>query len=182
MKLVHKHIIIASMLACVGMAATAQTPAAATAAPNAAPATHERHERHERMGRHDPAKMQAFQAKHQAALKEKLKITPAQEAAWTSFTAATQMQPKGPRPDREAFKTLTTPQRIDKMREMRTQHAAAADKRDEAVKTFYAALSAEQQKTFDAEHARMGPRGHHGDHGKRGPRDGAPRPPAQPAS
>ncbi|MBP6536173.1 MAG: Spy/CpxP family protein refolding chaperone, partial [Xylophilus sp.] len=140
MKLVHKHIIIASMLACVGMAATAQTPAAATDAPKGPPATHERHER---MGRPDPAKMQAFQAKRQAALKEKLKITPAQEAAWTSFTTATQMQPKGPRPDRAEFEKLTTPQRIDKMREMRTQHAAAADKRDEAVKTFYAALSAE---------------------------------------
>ena len=179
MKLVHKHIIIASMLACVGMAATAQTPAAATDAPKGPPATHERHER---MGRPDPAKMQAFQAKRQTALKEKLKITPAQEAAWTSFTTATQMQPKGPRPDRAEFEKLTTPQRIDKMREMRTQHAAAADKRDEAVKTFYAALSAEQQKTFDAGHARMGPRGHHGGrdghHHRGGPRGDAPKAPA----
>ena len=180
MKLVHKHIIIASMLACVGMAATAQTPAAATDAPKGPPTTHERHER---MGRHDPAKMQAFQAKRQAALKEKLKITPAQEAAWTSFTAGTQMQPHaGPRPNRGDFEKLTTPQRIDKMREMRTQHAAAADKRDEAVKTFYAALSAEQQKTFDAEHARMGPRGHHGgrggEHHRGGPRGDAPKAPA----
>ena len=183
MKLVHKHIIIASMLACVGMAATAQAPAAATDAPKGP--TTATYERHEHMGRHDPAKMQAFQAKRQAALKEKLKITPAQEAAWTSFTTATQMQAKGPRPERGEFAKLTTPQRIDKMREMRTQHAAAADKRDEAVKTFYAALSAEQQKTFDAEHARMGPRGHHGDrggHGKRGPRDGAPRTPVKPTN
>jgi hypothetical protein len=55
--------------------------------------------------------------------KEKLKITPAQEAAWTSFTAGTQMQAhKGPRPTRGDFEKLTTPQRIDKMREMRTQH------------------------------------------------------------
>ena len=175
MKLVHKQLFLASMLACVGVAATAQTPATtdATKAP---------HAKHERMGRHDPAKMQEFQAKRLAALKEKLKITPAQEAAWTSFTSGIQMQPPGPRPERAEMEKLTTPQRLDKMRDMRAQHAATAEKRDAAVKTFYAALSPEQQKTFDAEHARMGPRGsrhggHHGgpggEHGRRG---GAPRP------
>jgi periplasmic protein CpxP/Spy len=60
---------------------------------------------------------------------------------------------------------LTTPQRIDKMREMRTQRMAAMDKRMDATKTFYAALSPEQQKTFDAEHKMRGGRhggGHHG--------------------
>ena len=39
----------------------------------------------------------------------------------------------------------------------------AMDKRGEATKVFYAALSPEQQKTFDAEHikmARQGGRGH----------------------
>ena len=175
MKLVHKHIIIASMLACVGMAASAQTPAP-TDATKAAPRGHER------MGRHDPAKMQEFQAKRLAALKEKLKITPAQEGAWTTFTSGMQMQPPGPRPEHAEMEKLSTPQRLDKMREMRAQHAAAAEKRDAAVKTFYAALSPEQQKTFDAEHTRMGPRGgrhggHHGgpggEHG--GPRGGTPR-------
>ena len=41
------------------------------------------------------------------------------------------------------------------------------DKRDEATKTFYASLNAEQKKVFDAEHARMGE--HHGrEHGPRG--------------
>ena len=165
MKLVHKHIIIASMLACVGMAATAQTPAAATDAPKGPPATHERHER---MGRPDPAKMQAFQAKRQTALKEKLKITPAQEAAWTSFTTATQMQPKGPRPDRAEFEKLTTPQRIDKMREMRAKRDAEMDRRADATKAFYGQLDAEQKKTFDAASLRMHhQRGehHHGHHG-----------------
>ena len=176
MKLVNKHIIIASMLACVGMAASAQTPAT-TDATKAAPA------KHERMGRHDPAKMQEFQAKRLAALKEKLKITSAQETAWTTFASGIQMQPNGPRPERGEMEKLTTPQRLDKMRDMRAQHTAAAEKRDATVKTFYAALSPEQQKTFDAEHARMGPRGgrhggHHGgpggEHG--GPRGSAPRP------
>jgi protein CpxP len=43
---------------------------------------------------------------------------------------------------------------------------AAMDKRGEATKTFYAALSPDQQKTFDAEHLRHGrhggPEGHRG--------------------
>ena len=130
------------------------------------------------MGRHDPAKMQAMIAKHQAELKAKLKITPAQEGAWTSYTAA--MQPPAharPTPEQRAeFDKLTTPQRIDKMKEMRTQRMAemnaAMDKRGEATKTFYAVLSPEQQKTFDAEHKKHGPRGGHPEHGGPGPQKG----------
>lgn len=68
------------------------------------------------------------------------------------------------RPDREEMDKLTTPQRIEKMRELPKQHMgdmqAAMDKRDDAIKSFYAALEPEQQKIFDAEHARMGM--HHG--------------------
>ena len=44
----------------------------------------------------------------------------------------------------------TTPERIDRMRARRAQHAAEADRRGEATKTFYAALTPEQQKTFDS--------------------------------
>lgn len=43
---------------------------------------------HGRMGRMDPAKMEQMVARRAADLKAKLKITPAQESAWTSFTAA----------------------------------------------------------------------------------------------
>ena len=64
---------------------------------------------------------------------------------------------------------LTTPERIDRMHALRTEHMtamnAAMDKREDATKTFYAALNADQKKVFDAEHARMG--GRHGEH--RGP-------------
>ncbi len=144
-------------------AASATPPA--TASGNASP-------NQQRMGRHEPARMQAWIAKRQAALKAKLKITPAQEGAWTSFTAA--MQPpaamgRRPAPEQRAeFDKLTTPERIDKMRAMRTQRMtemnAAMDRRGEATKAFYAALSPEQQKTFDVEAMRMGRhagRGHH---------------------
>lgn len=127
------------------------------------------------MGRMDPEKRDAMMAKHIAALKTKLKITAAQESAWTTFTAAMKpsVQMKHERPDRAELDKLPTPERIDKMRALRKQHMddmqAAMDKRDDATKTFYAALTPEQQKVFDAEHARMG-EWRNGDHG---PRHGA---------
>ena len=115
-----------------------------------------------RMHKMDPAKMDAMVAKHHADLKAKLKITPAQEAAWTAFTDAMKPNTKmrENRPDRAELAKLSTPERIDKMKALRAQHMsemqAAMDKRDDATKTFYATLSPEQQKVFDSEHARMG--------------------------
>jgi len=173
-------LILASLLATTGVGAMAQGTDAAPAAlkPSAsAPAAQNSRPHHgeHRMGRHDPAKMQAWMAKRQADMKAKLKITPAQEGAWTAFTAA--MQPParmmgGERPmaaQRAELDTLTTPERIDKMKALRTQRMAEMnaemDKRSEATKAFYAALSPEQQKTFDVEHRAMDAHrgnGHHG--------------------
>jgi Spy/CpxP family protein refolding chaperone len=63
------------------------------------------------------------------------------------------------RPDRAALDKLTTPERIDKMKQLRLQtHEAMLthmNQRDEAVKALYSALNAEQKKVLDAEHARM---------------------------
>jgi Spy/CpxP family protein refolding chaperone len=120
--------------------------------------------------------MEAMMAKRHADLKAKLKITGEQEGAWTTFTTA--MKPPAAmdqkRPDRAEMDKLTTPERIDKMHALRTEHMAtmnaAMDKREEATKAFYAALNADQKKVFDAEHARMGDRqgGHRGGHGGQG--------------
>ena len=115
------------------------------------------------MGRHDPAemhtRMQAHMDKRLAEFKVKLKITPAQEAAWTSFSTA--LKPT-PRPDMAATKAemdkLPTPERLDRMRALRTQHMAEMnsrmDQRAEATKSFYAVLSPEQKKLFDDEFTR----------------------------
>ena len=129
------------------------------------------------MGRDDPAKMQAQMAKRQADMKARLKITSAQEGAWTAFTAAMQpparmMRGQQPMADQRAdLEKLTTPERIDKMKALRAQRMtdmnAEMDKRGEATKAFYAALSPDQQKTFDAEHRKMG--GQRGDGGYGGP-------------
>jgi protein CpxP len=165
-------LILAGIMATTALAATAQPLLSPEPAVSAAPAISHAGERD-----HRQEKMQAHAAKRMAKLKTELAITPAQEGAWSNFTAA--MQPaahrSGDRPDRKAmhaeFEKLTTPQRIDKMRAMRTERmatmTAAMDQREEATKNFYAALTAEQQKTFDAKSMRMGPMGHgerHGNH------------------
>ncbi len=157
-------LVLASLLATLGTAAMAQ---GAPVGPQAgAPAAGMRGEH---MGRHDPAKMQAWIAKRQAEMKTQLKITPAQEGAWSTYTTAMQPMAHGARPtpeQRAEFDKLTTPQRIDQMRAMRadrmTRMNAAMDKRGDATKVFYAALTPDQQKVFDTEHKK------HGRHGERG--------------
>lgn len=163
-------LVFAALLATAGASAMAQTaPVAPSAGPAGASMSAAPHG--ERMGRHDPAKRQAWIAKRQAELKASLQITPAQEGAWTAFTAAMQPRARHARPtpeQRAEFAKLTTPERIDKMHALRAQRmagiSAAMDQRGEAIKTFYAALSPEQKKTFDAEHAKFGKRGGHGHH------------------
>lgn len=127
----------------------------------------------------DPAKMETMVAKHQAEMKAKLKITADQDGAWTIFTTA--MKPPAvwmdhKRPDRAEMDKLTTPERIDKMHALRAQHMAdmnnAMDRRDDATKAFYAVLSADQKKIFDAGHARMDGRPGEHRHGGDAPKSG----------
>ena len=127
------------------------------------------------------AHRQARAEKRLAELKTKLKITAAQEGAWTTFAAA--MKPPaagamGVRHDpaqHAEMQKLTTPERIEKMRAMRqgrqTLMNAEMDKRADATKAFYAALSSEQKAVFDAV-GMQGGRGHGGGHFGRGDHGG----------
>ncbi len=133
---------------------------------------------HHGMGQMDPAKMQAMMVKRQAVLKAQLKLTPAQEGAWTTYTTA--MKPLADkmlaaRPDQAEFAKLTTPERIEKMKALRAQHqgemSAAMDKHGEATKAFYAALTPEQQKIFDVA-AMQGQGKGHGHGAGKGPAQG----------
>lgn len=135
---------------------------------------HGMHDGQGRMGQMSSDRMKTRMAKHQAELKAALKITATQEAAWATFTAAMMPPADGManRPTREDIAKLTTPERIDKMKALRTEHHtamnAAMDKRADATKAFYAALSPEQQKVFDEKFMRQ-------DHAKgdrKGHRDG----------
>lgn len=173
MKSVFKPILLAGLLATAGFSAFSQAPAGGErgAMMGSGSSMHEGMRHHDRMGRRDPAKMQARIDKRHAELKAQLKLTAAQEGAWTTYTAA--MKPPAElmakRPDRAELDKLSTPERIDKMKALRTQRmndmSAAMDKRGEATKAFYATLTPEQQKAFDASAMRR-----HGRWG--GPREG----------
>lgn len=142
------------------------------------------------MGQRDGSRMQAYMDRRHAALKAQLKLTPAQESAWTSYTAA--MKPpadlmKQHQADYTELAKLSTPERIDKMKSMRSQHmndmSAAMDQRGDAIKAFYATLTPAQQKVFDTHTMRPQGKGRHMGgqmEGRMGMDGKAPAPPAKP--
>jgi len=121
--------------------------------------------RAEKMQQHMADKM----AKRQADLKAALKLTAAQEAAWGNFTSAIKPPAMAGKnhPNREEMTKLTTPQRLEKMQSMKAERDTHMAQRIEATKAFYAALTPEQQKVFDAQAHGKGGHGH-GDKGGRG--------------
>ena len=152
MKPVYKSLLIAAALGAAGFGALAQM----------GPKGDHLEMRHMGSMHHgDTTKMAERVNSHLSGLKNKLHITASQEGAWGTFTAA--MQPPAKmtalRPDRAALDKLTTPERIDKMKQLRLQHHETMlthmNQRDEAVKALYSALNADQKKVLDAEHARM---------------------------
>ena len=111
----------------------------------------------------DPVKFAERRAARQQKLHDALKLDAAQETAWNRYMAA--VQPKAPagRAERVDFKALNAPQRAEKMLEFSKLRVQHQETRLAALKTFYAALSPEQQKTFDEAATRKGRgHGHHG--------------------
>jgi Spy/CpxP family protein refolding chaperone len=110
---------------------------------------------------------EARRAAHLAALKAKLKLTAGQEPAWNTFAEVSR---PGPHPgiDRRAmrddFEKLSTPERLDRMQAMAEVRRARMAERAAAIKAFYAQLTPEQQKVFDAEALPESRRGHHHRH------------------
>jgi periplasmic protein CpxP/Spy len=162
MKLSSKHLLLTTLMATCGFAAIAQSTT------QTSPAAGAQTQMQDKMHRGDHSSMrdrmfgnhQERMAKRQAELKAKLKITPAQEGAWTTFAAS--MQPPaggmmGMRHDPKVkadMDKLTTPERIDKMQAMRAERmktmGAEMEKRGAATKAFYAVLSSEQKAVFDS--------------------------------
>ena len=147
-------LLLAGLMATAGFSALAQTAPAAPAdgAPKA--------QRGMGHGPRDPAQMQQMMEKRQAELKTSLKIEPNQEGAWTAYTAAHKL-PADMAQHRDTLRAdmekLSTPERIEKMKAMRATRDAEMDKRAQATKDFYAVLTPEQKKTFDAR-SKMGGR------------------------
>ena len=65
---------------------------------------------------------------------------------------------------REEFAELSTPERLDRMQAMAEVRRAGTAERAEAIKAFYAQLSPEQQRAFDAEAMPSRQRGRHHRH------------------
>lgn len=104
-------------------------------------------------------KMKAGMEKHHRMMHDKLKITAGQEGAWTTFIEATKpaMMERGEkmRADKKAMEGLSTPARMEKMLEHSKERLAHMQKHLDALKTFYAVLTPEQQKIFDDSHQHM---------------------------
>jgi len=95
-------------------------------------------------------------ARHLEELKTSLKLQPEQEAAWNTFASTMKPHTMQERALSGAdMDKLTTPERIDKMQALQTQHHAEMQKRADATKTFYASLSDAQKKTFDQHTAKF---------------------------
>lgn len=127
----------ALMLAAAAHAQPAGPPSGPPLGPHGAP-TAEMKARHE-----------AMQKQHLDDLRTILRIRPDQEAALTAFVEAHKPQFrefKGP-PEPRA---LTTPQRLEEMAQRDAEMDAQRDRMRQALTKFYAALSPEQQKVFDA--------------------------------
>ena len=130
----------------------------------------------------DPSHRQEMMAKRRADLKAKLQLSPNQEGAWAQWTES--MKPPadvaGKNPDdrrkmHEEMAKLTTPERLERMNAMKARRDAEMARRAEATKLFYAALTPQQQKTFDENTRRRGaggPGGHHGPGGMKHPQQG----------
>lgn len=163
-----KRLFLVGLLATIlGATAIAQTPPAAPAAGEAATQPAAGKQRHHMNPEQFHQRMTERKAKRMTELKAKLKLTPAQESAWNTYTAATKPPALDGRRhmDREAMAKLTTPERIDRMQAMQAERQAAMRERGEATKAFYAQLTPEQQKTFDTATLRQGRhhmKGHHG--------------------
>jgi len=97
-------------------------------------------------------------AKRQAALHDKLNLSPAQEPAWKAFTD--KLRSTAPaRPEGASTVTMTAPERADRMAAFLQAAQQRAAARAQAVKEFYSTLSPEQQKIFDSQF--HGRRHHH---------------------
>jgi hypothetical protein len=124
-------------------------------------------------GRQHGGQMMGERMAHfRAHLHDKLKLSAAQEPAWNAYVAATTppkpaagahqgMDGKGQHPD---FATMSAPQKLQMFDDMAKKRLAMQESHLAALKTFYATLTPEQQKTFDHAIAMGMHRRHHHHH------------------
>lgn len=106
------------------------------------------------------ARMADMFAKHQAKLHELLKLTAAQEPAWTAYQAAIKPSLPAGHIDHAAMAKLPAPDRLAKMIDMSKQRTLTMEAHLGALNTFYGQLTAEQKAVFD-DHVMGGAHGPH---------------------
>lgn len=119
-------------------------------------------------GRHDwqanseqrQARMADMFAKHQAKLHDLLKLTAAQEPAWTAYQNAIKPTAPAERFDRAAIAKMPAPDRLAKMIDMSKQRTLTMEGHLGALNTFYGQLTTEQKAIFD-DHVMGGAHGPH---------------------
>lgn len=90
--------------------------------------------------------------KHMAKLHDDLKLTSAQETAWTEFSnkiKPVKMDNAGMESRHQDWKNMNTPDRLDKMLDSMKSRETKMGEHAAAVRTFYATLTPDQQKIFD---------------------------------
>lgn len=111
---------------------------------------------------------EARKAQRAERLRAALQLRPDQEPALTAFLNSAKRPDRARGQRRQEMAQLTTPQRLDRMRERMAERQAAFDQRAAATKRFYAQLTPAQQKAFDALRPMDGRHGKGGRHGMRG--------------
>lgn len=104
------------------------------------------------------ARHEALRKQHLEDLKTILRLRPDQEPALVAFLEAHRPPARELRGPPEP-KALTTPERLAEMSKREAEIAARRERMRQALTKFYAALSPEQQKVFDALHRLHGPPG-----------------------
>jgi hypothetical protein len=98
---------------------------------------------------------QASLLKTQDHLHEQLSLSEHQEPAWDDFISSIPVPTKSHRSIRATMDKLTTPERLEQQLNLLKEQEAKMASNLLALKTFYASLTPEQQKTFDEYHAKM---------------------------
>lgn len=89
-----------------------------------------------------------------AALHDALHLRPDQEQAWQIFQRASARDPQDTARHREAYErmeSLPAPQRMDLAIQLLRSDLEQLERRGDALKAFYATLSADQRQSFDRE-------------------------------
>jgi periplasmic protein CpxP/Spy len=100
------------------------------------------------------AQSQGQQAPNLSALHDALHLKAGQESAWSAYKASVSPSPAAQQRRRAAamlFPTISAPRRIDLVTAAMQGDLDDLRRQGDALKTFYATLSPEQQHVFDAQ-------------------------------